>query len=259
MMIESKFVLYADYDLHHVGTLTSPQRSGPAAIIFLGPPGAGKGTQARHVAKQYGFPHISTGDVFRAHVAQKTALGLQAAKTMFRGMLVPDEVVCGMLRQHIAGLGSAGCLILDGFPRSVLQAKWLDRFLRTPLVENPHLQRNAAVAIQINVERDQLVRRLAGRRSCPSCGRTYNLHFQPPSNLGICDFEGSKLVMRPDDSETVVSERLLVHDQNALPITEYYARKGRLLVVDGNDGAEAVRTAIAIGVESKFVFRTKRK
>lgn len=254
MMIEAKIVRGSDRDVHHVGTLNRPQRLTPAAIIFLGPPGAGKGTQSRHVANEYSLPHISTGEVFRAHVAKKTALGLQAAETMGRGMLVPDEVVCGILREHIRGLGYPGCLILDGFPRSVVQAKWLDRFLHTRTGESHDLPRDAPLAIQINIERDQLLSRLAGRRSCPSCGRTYNLNFQPPRNSGICDYEGTELVMRTDDAESVVRERLVVHDQNTLPVTKYYRRKGRLLEIDGNNAEEAVRTAIAIGIKSLFAF-----
>jgi len=250
-MIEIKTAHGSNRDVHHVGTLNTAQRLGPAAIIFLGPPGAGKGTQARQVANIYRFPHISTGDVFRFHVAKKTPLGLQAAEIISRGMLVPDEVVCGVLSEHIRGLGFAGCLILDGFPRSVAQAKWLDRFLYTRSGVSHDLPRNAPVAIQISIERDQLLRRLAGRRSCPNCGRTYNL-FQPPRNPGICDYEGAQLVMRPDDSENVVCERLMIHDQNTLPITEYYRRNGRLLEIDGNDTLEAVQTAITVGLESVF-------
>lgn len=251
-MIEIKTASGSNRDVHRVGALNTPQRLGPVAIIFLGPPGAGKGTQARHVANVYRFPHISTGDVFRSQVAKQTPLGLQAAKIMSRGMLVPDEMVCGMLSEHIRGLGFAGCLILDGFPRSVAQAKWLDRFLYMRSGVSHDLQCNAPAAIQISIERDQLLRRLAGRRSCPTCGRTYNLYFQPPRNPGICDYEGAELVMRPDDSESVVRERLMIHDQNALPVTEYYLRKGRLLEIDGNNTAEAVRTAIAVGLESVF-------
>ena len=250
-------LLLTQIDIHDVGTLNTTKRAGPAAIIFLGPPGAGKGTQARHVATEYRLPYISTGDVFRAHVAQKTGFGLQAAEIMSRGMLVPDEVVCGMLEDHIRGLVSARCLVLDGFPRSVGQAKWLDRFLHAQSGECHDFSRNVPVAISINVDRDLLLRRLVGRRSCPSCGRTYNLHFQPPKNPGTCDYDDGMLLTRPDDSESVVCERLIVYDQNALPVIEYYRHKGQLLEIDGSDTVDGVKAAIAIEVESAFAFATK--
>ena len=258
MTIETK-ILCSNRAVRHLEPLNARHTFGPAAVVFLGPPGAGKGTQARHVANEYRFPHISTGDVFRTHVAKKTALGLQSAASMRRGMLVPDEVVCGMLMEHIRDLGSTGCLILDGFPRSLAQAKWLDHFLHTRTGESHEFPREAPVAIQINIGRDQLLRRLAGRRSCPSCGRLYNLHFQPPRNPEICDYQGAELAMRPDDSESVVCERLMVHDQNTLPVTEYYRRKGRLLEIEGNDTVNAVRAAIAVGLESVFAMQQHKR
>lgn len=246
-MIET-MVHSSDRHLDSAGTLNKLPRLSAAALVFLGPPGAGKGTQARHVATEYRTPHISTGDVFRDHIARKTAFGVQAADIMARGMLVPDDVVCGMLREHIHALGCPGCLVLDGFPRSLEQAHWLDRFLHMRLGESQ--TRDASVAIQINVARDQLLRRLTGRRSCPRCGRTYNLSLQPPVNSGICDYDGAKLVMRTDDSERVVCKRLMVYDQNSLPLTEYYRRNGRLLQIDGSGTEDTVRNAIALELES---------
>ena len=240
-MIESKHVHGLD---HNIGTLPELQGLRPAAIIFLGPPGAGKGTQAQQVAKEHSLPHISTGDVFRTHVSNKTALGLKASEAMSRGMLVADDLVCNMLAEYIQSLDHVGCMVLDGFPRSVAQAEWLDRFLRTRTSGMNDLPHSAPVAVQINVERDQLLRRLSGRRSCSSCGRIYNLHFQPTRNDGICDYDGAKLQMRPDDAENVVRERLTVHEKNTFPLTEYYRRKGQLREIDGNDAVEKVRAAI---------------
>lgn len=254
MMIETRINYSSDRDLHRVGTLNVPRRLRPAALVFLGPPGAGKGTHAQHVANEYSLPHISTGDVFRTHVARETALGLQAAETMSRGLLVPDKVVCGMLREHIDSLGCSGCLVLDGFPRSVYQANWLDHFLRTCSGNNHDLLHNAPLAIQINVQHGEIMRRLSGRRSCPFCGRSYNLDFQPPINSGICDYDDNKLVMRPDDSESVIRERLMVHDENASPLAESYRCKGRLLEIDGNATVDAVRNAITTELESYFAF-----
>lgn len=242
MMIEREVVHAVD---HNVATLAELQGLRPAAIIFLGPPGAGKGTQAQQVAKEHSLPHISTGDVFRTHVSNKTALGLKAAEAMSRGMLVADDLVCNMLAEYIQSLDHVGCVVLDGFPRSVAQAEWLDRFLRTRTNGMHALPHTAPLAIQISVMRDQLIRRLSGRRSCPSCGRIYNLHFHPTMNDGICDYDGTKLQMRPDDSEDVVLERLTVHEKNTFPLTEYYRRKGQLREIDGNDAVDNVRTAIA--------------
>lgn len=240
-MIESKHVHGLD---HNIGTLPELQGLRPAAIIFLGPPGAGKGTQAQQVAKEHSLPHISTGDVFRTHVSNKTALGLKASEAMSRGMLVADDLVCNMVAEYIQSLDHVGCMVLDGFPRSVAQAEWLDHFLRTRTSGMNDLPHSAPLAIQINVERDQLLRRLSGRRSCSSCGRIYNLHFQPTRNDGICDYDGAKLHMRPDDAENVVLERLTVHEKNTFPLTEYYRRKGQLREIDGNDAVEKVRAAI---------------
>lgn len=227
-----------------MATLAELQGLRPAAIIFLGAPGAGKGTQSQQVAKDHSLPHISTGDVFRTHVSNKTALGLKAAEAMSRGMLVADELVCNMLAEYIQSLDHVGCVVLDGFPRSVAQAEWLDRFLRTRSSGMNELPHTAPLAIQISVPRDQLIRRLSGRRSCPSCGRIYNLHFHPTRNDGICDYDGAKLQMRPDDSEDVVLERLTVHEKNTFPLTEHYRRKGQLREIDGNGAVDNVRTAI---------------
>lgn len=253
-MIETRISYSSDRDVHRVRTLKAPRRFGPAALVFLGAPGAGKGTHAQHIANEYSLPHVSSGEVFRTHAAKKTALGLQAAETMNRGLLVPDDVVCAMLREHIDSLGRSGCVVLDGFPRSVYQANWLDHFLHTSSGNNHDLLHNASLAIQINVEHEEVMRRLSGRRSCPSCGRSYNLDFQPSINSGICDYDETKLMMRPDDSESVIRERLMVHDENALPLAESYRRKGRLLEVDGNTTVDAVRDAIAIELEPYFAF-----
>lgn len=239
--MESKAVHGLD---HSVGTLPKLQGLRPAAIIFLGPPGAGKGTQAQQVAKEHSLPHISTGDVFRSHVANKTALGLKAAEAMSKGILVADDLVCNMLAEYIQSLDHIGCMVLDGFPRSVPQAKWLDRFLRTRTCGMSEFPHTAPIAIQINVEREQLLRRLSGRRSCTTCGRIYNLHFHPTRKDGVCDYDGTKLQMRPDDAENVVLERLIVHEKNTYPLTEYYRHKGQLREIDGNDAVDTVRGAI---------------
>src|SRR6185437_4612664 len=245
-MIETEFFQDPNHNLRSPGALTQFGRFTPAAIIFLGPPGAGKGTQARHLANQFSLPYIGTGEVFRAHVANKTELGMQAAEAMHSGRLVGDRVVCGMLAEHIQTLkGTGSCLILDGFPRSVPQAQWLDQFLHVWKRESREALPGAPLVIQINVAREQVVRRLAGRRYCPACGRVYHLQFQPPLEFGICDQDGTKLEIRPDDREDVILERLNIHHQNASPLTEYYRRKCQLREIDGNGTAHSVRAAIA--------------
>jgi adenylate kinase len=242
MTIVTKLV--DDADVCQTGTLAELQGLNPAAIIFLGAPGAGKGTQAQQVANEYSLPYISTGDVFRSHVAKKTALGLKASEAMRRGMLVTDDIVCSMLADYIDNHAYSGCLVLDGFPRSVSQAEWLDEFLRARAAVSRDRSFASPLAIQINVARDQLLRRLSGRRTCPCCGRTYNQYFQPPKNSGICDYDGAKLITRQDDSESVVLERLIIHDRNTLPLTEYYRRKDQLWEIDGNSTVDRVRIAI---------------
>lgn len=244
-MSETKFFHNSERNVSLAGTPAQLRRPSPAAIIFLGPPGAGKGTQAQQVAKEYSLPLIATGDVFRAHVANKTELGTQASEVLHRGLLVADDVVCGMLSEHIQNIKYTGCLVFDGFPRSVTQAKWLDHFFRVWRKDSSESSHTASLAIQINVTRDQVLRRLSGRRCCLSCGRAYNSHFRPPINFGICDDDGAKLAIRQDDLEHVVLQRLRVHHENTFPLTEYYRRNGQLSEIDGNSTIQAVRAAIA--------------
>ena len=245
MTAEYKSYRDQEHGVEHCGTLIEQQRLNPAAIIFLGAPGSGKGTQAQELAKRYAVPHISTGDIFRAHVKNGTPLGLQAAEAIRRGMLVADDLVCGMVGEHIRRLDYPGCLVLDGFPRSLPQAKWLDQFFGERWTDGRENPLTSPIAIQINVSHNQILRRLSGRRSCPSCGRTYNLYFQPPQNYGICDKDAARLVVRQDDSEEVVRKRLMVHGQNDAPLSEYYRRTSRLWEIDGNCTVDVMRTRIA--------------
>ncbi len=204
------------------------------AVVFLGPPGAGKGTQAKIIAERYSVPHISTGDLLRDNVARGTELGLQAKSIMARGELVPDSLVCDMvawrLRQPDAELG----FILDGFPRTAAQAGWLDAFLEHEFIDNSHRAKGLPVVIQVNVDYNQLLRRLTGRRTCPTCGRIYNIHLQPPRVDETCDVDGSKLLMRNDDREEVIRERLAAYELQTKPVADYYWGKGRLLSVNGD-------------------------
>ncbi len=209
-------------------------------MILLGPPGAGKGTQAKKIAETYGIPQISTGDILRANVAAGTELGKKAKAIMESGELVPDALVCDMVAARLVEPDCARGFILDGFPRTVAQAEWLDAYLAGKLFENQRCSKVPPIVIEYAVDYNSLLRRLTGRRSCPTCGRIYNVYFQPPRVADTCDVDGSKLALRKDDDEKVVSERLKEYERKTLPLTEYYKAKGRLRVIDGDRDMEAV-------------------
>ena len=213
-------------------------------IILLGPPGAGKGTQAKAIVARFGIPQISTGDILRENRAQGTELGKRAAAIMDRGDLVPDELVCDMVAARLAQPDCARGFILDGFPRTVKQAEWLDGLLAKSAASTP-----APVVISLKVDYNDVLRRLAGRRSCPACGRIYNVYFQPPRVPDVCDVDGSKLVARQDDSEAVISERLKAYEKQTLPLADYYRRRGRLREVSGDASVEQVTAEILKAIE----------
>jgi adenylate kinase len=208
------------------------------AFIFLGPPGAGKGTQAKRVARRYGMPHLSTGDMLREAVAQGTKVGLDAKPIMDRGELVPDALVTKMVAERLEkGDCSHGC-VFDGFPRTVTQAIDLDHILQWRGMGKP-------VVIEFRVPADKLLRRLSGRWTCSINGETYNIYEAPPKVPGICDFDGGKLVQRPDDRPEVISERLTAYEFQTRPLTDYYWRKGVLDVIDASASVEEVGYALA--------------
>lgn len=219
-------------------------------IILLGAPGAGKGTQAKEIVGAYGIPQISTGDLLRDNVARKTPLGVQAKAVMERGELVSDELVCSMVEERLKQADCSRGFVLDGFPRTVKQAEWLDRLFEVLKFGSRSV---SPVVIDFAVGYNQLLRRLAGRRSCPTCGRIYNVYFHPPRVAGICDVDGSTLVTRKDDSEEVISERLKNYERQTLPLTDYYRGKGRLRSVNGErpqaEIAEEVFSLIDANVE----------
>jgi adenylate kinase len=209
-----------------------PKTRNIGPIVLLGAPGAGKGTQAKQMVERYGIPQISTGDILRDHVARGTDLGKQAKAIMESGGLVPDQLLFGVVEER---LGRADCgrgYILDGFPRTVVQAKWLDSLLEK--------QGRAPLVMDVAVSYNQLLQRLTGRRSCPTCGKIYNIHFQPPRVADTCDVDGARLITRKDDTEQVVSERLKNYERDTLPLTKHYEAKGRLKVVNGDQGADQV-------------------
>jgi adenylate kinase len=211
-------------------------------VILLGPPGAGKGTQARQIVERYGIPQISTGELLRNHVARGTALEREANAIMDRGELVPDEVIYGIVAARLREPDCGRGFVLDGFPRTAAQAGWLDAFLRKEFFENQvrdltgsdKASACAPVVIQLAVDYTQLLLRITGRRTCPTDGRVYNIHFQPPKVDELCDVDGTPLITRNDDREEVVRERLSVYQEQTRPVAEYYRGQGRLVTLNAD-------------------------
>lgn len=207
------------------------------AVIFLGPPGAGKGTQARQIAESYGVPHLSTGDMFREHVGRGTALGLRAEPIMERGELVPDELVLSMVEDRVSRPDCDDGFILDGFPRTLPQAETLDEILRKRF-------KTELLVVHFVVDPNQLMRRLTGRRTCKIGGEIYNIYDHPPKVPGRCDRDGGELIQRPDDREEVIAERLAAYDRQTRPLVDYYRSRGVLKDVDGMASPEAVTKSV---------------
>ena len=214
--------------LDTASSLKAAAVAGP--IILMGAPGAGKGTQSRAIAAQYGIPQVSTGDILRDNVARGTELGKKADPVMKSGGLVPDELMLAMVADRLAQPDACRGFILDGFPRTVGQAEWLDRYLQAASF---HGRKMPPVVVNIRVGYNQLLQRLTGRRTCPVDGRIYNIYFQPPRKEGLCDSCGAPLVQRKDDKEEVISERLKSYERQTLPLVEYYRRQGRLHELNG--------------------------
>lgn len=206
-------------------------------LILLGPPGAGKGTQGALLTERYGIARISTGDLLREAVREGTPLGRDAKRYMDAGELVPDDVILGLVRDVISRVDSG--VVFDGFPRTIAQAVGLDRLLAD-------LGRPLDAVILIDVDDEELVRRLAGRRVCAECGATYNVHFQPPRTPGACDECGGTLVVRPDDTEDTVRRRLSVYREQTSPLIGHYrAGPVPVHVVDGGRPVDAVAADLA--------------
>jgi len=194
-------------------------------LIFIGPPGSGKGTQAKRLAARYGVPHISTGDMLRESVADDTALGRQAAPIMASGALVPDDLMIGIINDRLAKPDAGRGFILDGFPRTTVQAEKLDN-----IVGNGS---DPLRVLQLLVPDDVLVKRTVLRRSCPECGAIYHLESAPPKSDMVCDRDGAALIHRPDDNEESVRKRLEAFHRQTLPVATFYKAKGNLRTVDG--------------------------
>jgi adenylate kinase len=203
-------------------------------VILLGPPGAGKGTQAKEVARLYRVPHLSTGDMFRDHVSRGTPLGLQAKPIMERGELVPDEITLGMVEERIARPDCVDGFVFDGFPRTLAQAEKLSQLLAKLPFGRP-------LVLHIFVDYGRLLRRLTGRRTCKVGGEIYNIFDRPPKVPDRCDNDDGELLQRPDDREEVIRERLAAYDRQTKPLVNYYRGQGVLEDVNG-DGHVATVT-----------------
>jgi adenylate kinase len=215
----------------------------PGPILLMGAPGVGKGTQAKELMKLWGIPQISTGDLLRAHVAQGTAMGKMAQEIMGRGELVPDTLVNDMVAMRLLEPDTARGYILDGYPRTLGQAKWLDGRLASQIEALP------IVAVNIQVNYNQLLRRITGRRNCPVCQTIYNIYMNPPKQDGICDVEGAALVQRADDTEQVFKERMRAYEALTAPVVEHYRKAGRFAEVDGDRPIAVIAAGIVAAVE----------
>jgi adenylate kinase len=215
----------------------------PGPILLLGAPGVGKGTQARELVKLWGIPQISTGDLLRANVSQGTALGKAAREVMQRGELVPDSLVNEMVAARLLEPDTVRGYILDGFPRTLPQASWLDGRL---LKETKGLP---VVAVSLRVDYNQLLRRITGRRNCPVCQTIYNIYSNPPQRAGFCDVEGAALAQRADDTEKVFAERMRAYEAQTAPVIEHYRAQGRFTEVAGDGPIATIAAGIVAAVE----------
>ncbi len=202
-------------------------------IILMGPPGAGKGTQAEMLAKEYSIPHVSTGDIFRNAIKEGTEMGTKAKEYMNKGALVPDEIVVGIVKERLQKPDCSAGVLLDGFPRTLEQAEALDEVVQ-------ELGIVIDAVINVEVAEEELVSRLTGRRVCQKCNTTYHVKYNPPKVRNICDHCGGELYQRSDDTVETVKERLSVYNTQTMPIIDFYKRMGNYLSVDGAQQIEKV-------------------
>lgn len=226
----------------NIGTNEARTMALNRALIFFGPPGAGKGTQAKKVAEKFHVPHLSTGDMFRDAIARGTELGRLAKPIMDRGELVPDEIVMGMVEERLKRPDCSAGVVFDGFPRTVPQAQQLETILKRLGFGKP-------VVVDFEVDEDTLVRRIAGRWTCSVGGEIYNVYEAAPKVPGICDRDGGTLVQRPDDRPEVFRERLRAYERQTKPLEDYYRKQGVLETLDGSGPVEKVSQELATILE----------
>jgi adenylate kinase len=221
---------------------TDPKLVIPGPILLMGAPGVGKGTQAKGIMAAWGIPQISTGDLLRDHRDRGTPLGVEATQVMDQGKLVSDDLVNQMVAERLTQPDTARGYILDGYPRTLAQAEWLDSRLAAISSGLP------LIAVSIQVSYTQLLRRITGRRSCPTCQRIYNVYLQPPAFNTVCDVEGTPLVQRADDVEEVFHERMRTYAAQTAPVVEHYRASSRFVEVDGEQPAGEVMAGIMAAV-----------
>lgn len=226
-----------DFHAHRNSQGLGPFWSCARIVILLGPPGAGKGTQAQRIAGQYGLPHLSTGDMLRDNIRRDTELARTAKPYIDRGELVPDEIVLGMVRDRIAQADCGNGFILDGFPRTLPQARGLERIC-------PLYKFKSTTVLNVSVQTEAVIRRLTNRRICKMSGHIYSLVDRPPIRAGVCDVDGSELVQRPDDAEDVIRGRLRTYECETRPLIDYYSARGLLSQVEGIGELDAVTANI---------------
>jgi adenylate kinase len=228
-------------------------------IVLLGPPGAGKGTQSKRISEHYRIPQVSTGDLLREHVKQGTALGQQVQALIARGELVSDNLVCDIVAWRLREPDAQRGFILDGFPRTQKQAAWLDAFLKFEFFESGKWAAWLPIVVRIQVDYNKLLLRITGRRTCPTDGRIYNVHFQPPRVAETCDLDGSRLVIRDDDREEVIRERLDAYERQTKPVAEYYQQLGRVMTIDGEQPVDIVTANILKEIDGNAAAATESK
>ena len=206
-------------------------------LVVFGPPSAGKGTQAQKLSKRYGIPQVATGDLLREHVAKKTPIGLKVKAYLDSGRLGPDDLIVQMISDRVSKPDCANGYLLDGFPRTMGQAKELEKMTDIDLVLN------------IVVDFEVLVERAVGRRICPNCAAVYHVKFNPPKSEGVCDKCGLKLIQRDDDKEATVRNRLKVYQEQTAPLVEHYRKKGKLVDIDGSGGIDAVQAKMVAAID----------
>lgn len=211
-------------------------------IVLFGPPGAGKGTQAKFISEAYNIPHISTGDILRENVREGTALGKKAKTFMDKGALVPDELLIDIIKDRLQKPDTRKGFLLDGFPRTIAQAEALD-----PILDDINKKLDAVV--NVDVSANELIRRLSGRRTCRACQATYHVKSNPPKVAGVCDQCGGELYQRADDTEAAIKHRIDVYKTQTQPLIDYYRKKGLLTDIDGEREIDEVRSDIMKALE----------
>ncbi len=215
-------------------------------FVFLGPPGAGKGTQTKVVASRLGIPHISSGELFRENIKRQTELGKLVNQYIKVGELVPDDITVNMIRERISRPDCAAGAILDGFPRTPAQAKAFEGILK-------ETESKISKVPYIKVQENALIERLSGRLTCRAQGHVFHKQYNPPSKPGVCDFDGSKLYQREDDKPETVSRRIRVYEEQTRPLVEYYLERGILVEVDGNQSIDTVTADLVNLLEAEEI------